>query len=589
MEVPDLNKSEVGKRILAMDTTIPPNDRIRAVAEEDTGFFARFILNFDFHKDDKTGERKTGPAQGVQLSGPHKEMTDFLDAPHLRKHMEAPRGALKTSVVQAYCMRRLMADRNLRIMYGMETYDQAKDKLNDMKVWFEENKNIKALWGDVRGKPWSATKFTLSGRTGTVAGPSIWPFGVDKAFTGYHCDILVLDDLVSFKNITETGMKNVMACFKMVAPLLDPGGTLIIVGTRYHDEDLYGHILANLREHYEVLILDCGMDLDQNEHGEWSLVGKPIFNHLTESFLRVKLAEMTERGSPADFCSQYLNKCMSEGFQLFKRRHFLRARWDESMRNLNCYMVTDTATSEQEDGCHSVVGLVGLDSRRDFFLLDLRVGHWDPKTFVDNFFDVIEKWQTKIPIRGQLMENYAANRVFRSMLEREATKRQIMLNLIEIPRGSGEPGKKQRIKALQGPFCNHQFHVVDTVPPTFQDLGRTRLLWDPVGHRSDKGDILPDGELVRQFIRFPVYGKNDIADALADVVAQDRMGEYYCKGMSIRQQQRRRSFEEKRGSRIYVPMDINGVRKLVDIVPTSEGKSAGSWWQQADERIGGSS
>ncbi len=88
----------------------------RHKAENDTGFFCRHVLDMTSSKNELTGEvtySTPGNKHGVLSEGPHQEMVKFLDdedspKPELRKHIEMPRGAYKTSILQGFMMRRVL-------------------------------------------------------------------------------------------------------------------------------------------------------------------------------------------------------------------------------------------------------------------------------------------------------------------------------------------------------------------------------------------------------------------------------------------------------------------------------------------------
>jgi len=537
----------------------------------DTGVMAREVLGYDYDKDEDTG--KVVRPGGLRPTGPHQQMIDFFDGDARNKHIEAPRGSYKSTAAMSFCIRKVIANPDLRVIYGMETLDLAKKKLRAIKEHFEgvrikgESETTSKLvdtYGDLSTTLWNDDEFTIAGRSMVIDGASFRPLGVDSKFAGSHGDIFILDDLVAHQNVkTAEGIQKVKDTFEMIEPLADPGAIIIVIGTRYHGEDYYGHLLRELADEFEVLILDCGMDLEKTEQSQYYLTGQPNFAHLTEDFLKRKLVKM---GS-AKFSSQYLNRIMAGGSQLFTRSQFKHCKWDPWMRHLSTYVLTDTATSEREEGCYSVVACVGIDSQNRAYLLDLRVGHWLPSEFVSQFFDVLEIWNRKTVMKGDVWEEVSLVRVFRTMIEEEARKRQVRLNTIDVKRGANDLSKHQRIQSLQGRFENGNFIVVDTVPTNFHDLGEERLLFDPEGVAGEGETRLPDGELVREFIFFPKYAKKDIADALADIDYYDRKGQRVCRGADIKRAQKE---EEERGGKhrgdmVFLDTTLDGVKAMVAI------------------------
>ena len=548
-------------------------------AETDTGFFARHICGYNYDQHHITGELVNRGSGGVRAEGPHLQMTTFLDSTESRtKHMEAPRGSLKTSMLEALVMRTMLRDPNARILYGMEVNEIAKQSLTRIKKIFEGSEKIKDLWGDVRGPVWNNSALTLSGVSLDKADkePGLCTFGVDKTRAGGHYSMIIADDLVNQDNVkNKEGIEKVLQCFKSLFFLLDPGGVMVVCGTRYHDDDLYAHILGNLQDEFDTLILDCGMQLERSENGKVELVGgPPTFVHLNEELLRFQFNQLKD---PGYFSSQYLNQCLSSDQMLFFREQFISVRYENWMKDLSTYLIVDTATSEKDEGCYSAGVLIGLDSKDNAYVLDCFVGHLSPMEVVGNILDMHERWESRSPLRKTLFEKIGLNATFKAMVLAESKARQTRVNMVDVPRGSGQDSKKQRIAKLQQRFSRGTISFVDTIPRVFTDIGETKKLYDPEGYTGASGDVLPDGEMVLELIRFPSYGKNDIADAIADIDVLDSKGYRICSPGNVQRERRRRDSRRRRGTVIPVERLVNGRKQLVDVLPSQEHTAHGSW------------
>jgi len=557
-------------------------------ALRDTGYLAREFLGFNYDKHWKTGERSPG---GLREDGPHKLMIDVLDAPTQNKLIMGPRGCLKTTALQAFCVRKIVENPNIRIHYVMATYDEAKKTVEAVKEHFETNEKIRDMFGSFKGvgtekRKWADNGFTVSKRTATgLREPTMWAGGTDKNSTGGHCDILILDDLVNWQNVrTSEGIQKSIDCFRANQPLLDPGGILIVTCTLYDDADLSSLIRNELRDMFDILVLDSGVDIVRSNDGKLELIGEPVFKHQPMEFLRQKFATM----SPADFSRQYLNKSLASGMALFRRTHFHPARWERWMESLSLYIVTDTATGASDESCYSVIGVIGLDVENRSYLCDLRVGNHTPAEFVTTFVDVVAKWQQKANLRGALLERIGLNMVFRPQIMDALRVRDLRVHIIDVARGGGGPSKEQRIKRLHRRFEDGNFFVLDTVPRTYNDLGDVKSLWDPSGFVDPDGIAMPDGELVREFIRFPVYPKNDIADAIADIDAMDSEGQRLCVGTSRATYDRLQNERKRRGNVVPMHMMVNGRPEVVNAIQPKQARtSGGNIWSDLAKRIPG--
>lgn len=549
----------------------------RHQAETDTGFFCRHVLGMTESPHWKTGEMIEG---GVRSDGPHKEMTEFFDNEDTRrKHLEAPRGSYKTSVMQGFVMRKVLQNPNLRVLYGMDTYGEALKCLYFIREQLATNPIIQQVWGKQKSNHWNLNGFTILGRTKVSKEPTFSAFGVDKNVTGMHYDIIIADDLVTKDTVrTKDGIQKTLLCFNALAYLLDPGGILVETGTRYHDDDLHGHILNNLDKMFESLVIDCGLDWEVDEAGRPHLVGESKFPHLSKEFLLSQFEILNHDLS--EFSSQYMNKCVSSATMLFKRSEFVVEGWKRFMENLSVYLLVDTATKDGEENCYSCGLVVGLDSRGDAYVMDAFCGLFDPMTTTSQILTMVETWDSKNPIRKVVMENSTANQVFRPMIEMAAKQLGLKVHIEPVSRGHSASSKKQRISGLQGWFQQRRIHFVTTLPRNYFERGKMKDFFQPEGY-GEGLNIMPGGELVDQFIRWPSYGRNDLADALADLNAVDGKGVRVCAYGSRRREERATEKRRRSGMVVPIPTRVNGRVVMVDALVSSDqhGKTK-SWISQ---------
>lgn len=517
----------------------------RERAERDFFYFARFVLGFDRSKIEyreqvkgreiKKQRIQEGPQWGISALTPHKKIVDILTCGATKVHVEAPRGTYKSTLLLCWAAWNIVINANVRIFYSMDTHRQAKKRVAKVRQFLESNVKIRELWPHIEVAPAGSGAFICSNRTDpTIVDPTMEAGGPDCDFTGSHFDIIILDDIVNFKNVrTADGLENSVEFFNMVQPLLDPGGILAAIGTRYHEQDLWSEILNQSTEfggEWECLVLDCGMDLYQKEDKTWALRGEPIFPFLDEKVLYGILNSKSQDGGHRTFSSQYLNRCLSADEQIFYRENFKPARRAEWHRHINWYVLTDTAVTKNDKSCFSVVALVGVDGMDHAWLAKLHIGHWKPSEFRDYLFHTLE-WadNEQYKVKHVVMEKTTANTVFETMFDEEAIRRKMRVRYAKLSRGLTDQSKNQRIQGLDGRMGQGRFHVLDTVDHYYQDLNRTKVLFDPYGWKKD-GPPMPSGELVDQFIKFPSSKWKDIPDALADLEAKDKDGQRVCKG-----------------------------------------------------------
>jgi predicted phage terminase large subunit-like protein len=138
---------------------------------------------------------------------------------------------------------------------------------------------------------------TAANRFATRAGGGFFAVGRGSALTGRGCSLLVLDDLVKDRAEadSETIRKSTEAWYREVAfTRLEPRGSVLAIGTRWHESDLLGTLAADFTEPWTKLsfpaLAEPGDSLGRTE-------GAPLW---PERFSAAELARIrSEVGSRA--------------------------------------------------------------------------------------------------------------------------------------------------------------------------------------------------------------------------------------------------------------------------------------------------
>jgi hypothetical protein len=437
---------------------------------------------------------------------------EFLHSPSRRKIVNMPRGSYKSTYLCSYVVKRIVKDPNIRILYASETYSNSKDYVAVAAKIFENNKGLHSVFGTGwmpegrLGRQWRAERITVAMRTDhTRKEATLTSAGIDVTKVGMHYDLIIVDDPVSQRNtLTEGQIEKTLQWYRLLLSILEPDGTIIICGTRYDDEDLYGSIIAKNPEleHLwdslppaeqtpDMMPYDVMVEKAENKDGT------PRFAHFTKGFLAQK---RIEQGAYI-FACQYMNEPFGHDTSIFKRDHFRIIPKTDIPRTLNVYMLTDTATTE--NGCDSVIFVIGKDSLNKCYVLDGLVWQGPPHVYVENFMSMWIKW---LP-RKALMEKIPINDNFGSMIEREAIQRQLHVK-IEWVMGRTTESKDARIISTQAFFEGGSYWFSD-------ELDRSLI-------RIENGR--PEGLIVHQYLRFRPNsgGRKDIPDCLSDAFKTDR-------------------------------------------------------------------
>lgn len=476
---------------------------IRRKAWNDLYFFAKYVADKDLME--------------IQ---PHKELCDFLmkgiaDSPQLgldtskiikfdpqitseyvimeadgtlKKLVMLPRGAFKSTIAsQVFPIWLLWHNPNLRIMIDSETLGNAKMYLAGIKTLIDESEMIHLICVNDSGEyQLEPAKSTAGGftedqvilKTRTRLGlkePTIFCSGVDNARTGMHMEVIIMDDLVSERNVkTDDQIEKSKEHYKFSLSLLEPDGLQIVIGTRYHKADLYGDLI------------DIGT-LDFIKRPAYLPDGTLYFpSRLTEKFLE---GQRLEQGSYI-FNSQYMLEPLNDENSTFKQDQI---QYYQKLPNIvEKYILIDPAITVKKTSDYSTIVVVGISSEKNFYVIEYKREKWLPKELIDNIFNMVAKHKNRLRVTG--IEAVGGFKLFLYNIKDEMKRRGEYFRLTELsPKGVK---KEERIaSALEPLFSNHFMYIKMT-----------------------------HTELENELMDFPYGAHDDIIDALSYIVDVTRPG-----------------------------------------------------------------
>jgi len=199
----------------------------------------------------------------------HGDMEHFLKTSGKKKLVLVPRGHLKTSIVTVgYTIQCLLNDFNSRTLVMNAVWDFSRMVLGQIQDLLTHKSPLPDIFGPFSNADtkWTRDEITIAQRTTAVGKePTIKTAGLETSLTGWHFDRIVLDDLVNRENITTPEqIEKPIKRYKDCLDLLDPGGELVIVGTRWSGSDLYGHLMKN-----EMRSINSHLTPNDEERAKW--------------------------------------------------------------------------------------------------------------------------------------------------------------------------------------------------------------------------------------------------------------------------------------------------------------------------------
>lgn len=176
----------------------------------------------------------------------HKDCIQVLQSDSTRKLVVMPRGTFKTSLaIVSYAIWRMIRDPDERILIESELWTLARNSLREIKSHIKSDRFQRYFPG------WhltldNQTEMTISARTRVLKEPTMTSSGMGAGKTGSHFSVILIDDLNSPQNSHKKELaEQVIEHYRYYTSILEPGGTMVVVGTRYSDLDLIGFILKN--------------------------------------------------------------------------------------------------------------------------------------------------------------------------------------------------------------------------------------------------------------------------------------------------------------------------------------------------------
>ena len=140
--------------------------------------------------------------------------------------------------------------------------------------------------------------FRFENRKGELLG-SINLVGVGGTITGTDVDICICDDLIKgFKDTSQKLLDDLYEWFReIIIPRLEPHSKLIVLGTRWHTQDIIGRLLKNHPEKYKFIHLKA-----LNEDGSciWPNKYTPEFFEERRNEVGDRVFEAQYQGQPLD-------------------------------------------------------------------------------------------------------------------------------------------------------------------------------------------------------------------------------------------------------------------------------------------------
>jgi len=305
--------------------------------------------------------------------------------------------------------------------------------------------------------------------------------GVGGSLTGKGASILIIDDPVKNREEADSEVvsESIWDWYRSTARTrLTPDGAVVIVMTRWKDNDLVGRILEESRvmdgEKWEVINLPAIAEQDD----EYRIDGEALWgDHFTlDNLNQVRL----DIGN-YEFASQYQQNPVNRETQIFKPEMFRYVDIAEVRNKItSCYVTIDSALSKRKNSDNTGVCINWVDGENVWHLKAYKV-KVDPTELIQLIFELHSAYK---PICIGLEETVMTQAID-PFLSVEMLKRNIHPNVIPLKHGG--VNKEVRIKGLLPRYDRgHIYHVTGMC-----------------------------NDLEKELVRFPSSAHDDVMDATA--------------------------------------------------------------------------
>jgi predicted phage terminase large subunit-like protein len=330
-----------------------------------------------------------------------------------------------------------------------------------------------------------------AGRWETAAGGEFFAVGVGGAVTGRRADLVICDDPVRsrLEADSDTARERVWEWWQTdLLTRLKPGAKIVLVMTRWHEDDLGGRLLADMEaggRRWDVLRLPMEAEADDP-------LGRGPGELLWPEWFTDAMREDARRDARV-WSALYQQRPAPDTGTYFSREWLRPAGSIPRREDMRIYGGSDYAVTAG-GGDWTVHLIVGMDPAGQLWLLDLWRGQTASDLWVETFCDMVLQWR---PI-GWAEEQGQIKAGIGPFLDRRQREKGAFVARRPFPtRGD----KGVRAQSIRGRMALQGLHYLASSP--WRAEFEAELMSFPAGRHDDQVDALG---LVGQLLDWMVPG-----------------------------------------------------------------------------------
>ena len=312
--------------------------------------------------------------------------------------------------------------------------------------------------------------------------------GAGGGITGRGADLLIIDDPVKNRDEANSSVyrDKIYRWYTSTAyTRLHAGGRIVVIQTRWHDDDLSGRLLRENPGEWTVLNLPALANTDE----QYRKTGEALWPAMypKEALLRIK------QNIGEDWEPLYQQDPIGLQGGSFKKEWI--KRYEELPKLLNVRIIIDLASSEDQRAAENAILVIGQSLDRKRYILE-SWGDWGdenrrftPDELVEKCYEFGDKWSKEYGQMKMHPESVGYQSTLKYDFQRKARqrsqegKRVFTLEELKTPTNKS---KDDKIEALAGPLS----HGMIFFPHGGTSELENQLLRFPKGERVDRLDTL---------------------------------------------------------------------------------------------------
>ena len=329
-----------------------------------------------------------------------------------------PRGHMKSKLAAYRTAWWITKHPETTVLYVSATADLAEKQLYAIKQIIDSPIYLR-YWKDMinpeegKREKWAVAEIAVDHPQRKLEGirdATVKAVGLTSNTTGFHADIVVLDDIVVPGNAYSVdGREKVSNAYSQLASIENPGAQEWVVGTRYHPRDIYDTMI-NMKE-----VLYDEDDEVESEEEVYELFQKVVetdgeflwtkttrkdgkkFGFDAKELARIKAKYI----DTTQFYAQYYNdpnttesaRINKNNFQYYDKSVLTNegGDWFIRDRKLNIYAAIDFAFSLRKQADYTALVIVGVDHQANYYILD--IDRFKTEKIVDYYQHILKSWE----------------------------------------------------------------------------------------------------------------------------------------------------------------------------------------------------